>query len=62
RCFICSVEGCGKRFRRKEHLKRHVRETDNNLPTAYGCLHKGCSKTFSRRDNLAQHSRDHLLR
>ncbi|BFZ53241.1 hypothetical protein PYCC9005_000264 [Savitreella phatthalungensis] len=54
--FACGVVGCGKRFRRAEHLKRHFRclHTTNR---PYMC--SDCGKTFNRKDNLAQHQRIH---
>ena len=54
--YTCKVPGCGKCFKRSEHLKRHVRSihTDEKPYTCH------CGKTFSRHDNLNQHARVHL--
>lgn len=54
--FVCEIKGCGKRFRRSEHLKRHIRSLHTN-EKPYQC--DRCMKRFSRSDNLAQHSRIH---
>lgn len=47
---------CGRRFKRQEHLKRHIRSLHlNNKP--YDC--KFCDKKFSRSDNFNQHLKIH---
>ncbi|KAK0630777.1 STE like transcription factor-domain-containing protein [Bombardia bombarda] len=51
----CPIEGCGRLFKRLEHLKRHLRTHTQERP--YICHF--CSKAFSRSDNLAQHKRTH---
>ena len=51
----CPIVGCMRKFKRLEHLKRHVRTHTQERP--YSCDH--CDKTFSRSDNLAQHRRTH---
>ena len=53
--FICLVEGCGKRFKRKEHLVRHG--TSHNEVKAFVC--GVCSKGFARSDVLNRHVRQH---
>lgn len=54
--FVCSY--CRRRFKRQEHLKRHVRSLHTN-EKPYDC--ELCGKKFSRTDNLAQHVRTHAL-
>lgn len=53
--YTCKVPGCGKCFKRSEHLKRHVRSIHTE-DKPYMCH---CGKTFSRHDNLNQHARVH---
>ncbi|KAK9383765.1 uncharacterized protein V2V93DRAFT_362677 [Kockiozyma suomiensis] len=45
---------CGRRFRRREHLKRHI-STLHQRDKPYACEY--CNRRFSRGDNLLQHSR-----
>lgn len=52
--FVCSV--CSRRFRRQEHLKRHVRSLHTH-DKPFAC--NECGKKFSRSDNLSQHARTH---
>ncbi|GAC97343.1 potential zinc finger protein [Pseudozyma hubeiensis SY62] len=56
--YTCKVPGCGKCFKRSEHLKRHVRSihTDDK---PFLCPFPSCNKRFSRHDNLNQHARVH---
>ena len=55
--YTCKVPGCGKCFKRSEHLKRHVRSIHTN-EKPFTCH---CGKTFSRHDNLNQHARVHTM-
>ncbi|KAF2280852.1 uncharacterized protein EI97DRAFT_10111 [Westerdykella ornata] len=52
--YSCNV--CGVRFRRQEHLKRHIRSV-HTKDRPFQC--KDCGKLFSRSDNLTQHQRTH---
>ena len=52
--FVCEV--CNRRFRRQEHLKRHVRSLHTH-DKPFEC--NECGKKFSRSDNLSQHARTH---
>lgn len=47
----CSYQGCGKKFRRPEHLKRHQRTHESK--ECFTCTF--CYKGFGRSDNLKQH-------
>ncbi|SCU84732.1 LAFA_0D11672g1_1 [Lachancea sp. 'fantastica'] len=52
--FAC--EFCDRRFKRQEHLKRHVRSLHMG-EKPFGC--QICGKKFSRSDNLNQHVKTH---
>ncbi|SCV00762.1 LANO_0F08460g1_1 [Lachancea nothofagi CBS 11611] len=52
--FAC--EFCDRRFKRQEHLKRHVRSLHMG-EKPFGC--HLCGKKFSRSDNLNQHIKTH---
>ena len=54
----CEQGGCGKKFKRLEHLRRHERTHTQDRP--YGCEFDGCGRWFSRSDNLTQHRKTHL--
>lgn len=54
---MCPVMQCQRRFKRLEHLKRHMRI--HTLERPFACTYPGCHKTFSRSDNLSQHIKTH---
>ncbi|KAI8988917.1 hypothetical protein BDB01DRAFT_783578 [Pilobolus umbonatus] len=56
----CSHPTCERRFRRLEHLKRHMRIHTQEQP--FKCNYPGCLKAFSRSDNLTQHRKTHERR
>ncbi|CAI2167279.1 2384_t:CDS:2 [Funneliformis geosporum] len=56
--FECTYAGCGRIFKRSEHLKRHIRSI-HTLERPFHCPHPHCTKRFSRSDNLSQHVRVH---
>ncbi|KAG1163641.1 hypothetical protein G6F37_001022 [Rhizopus arrhizus] len=58
RMFTCNADGCGKVFKRSEHLKRHIRSI-HTLEKPFECPYQNCHKRFSRSDNLNQHIRIH---
>ncbi|ORZ01787.1 hypothetical protein BCR43DRAFT_433507 [Syncephalastrum racemosum] len=58
RRYPCEETGCGKVFKRSEHLKRHHRSI-HARDKPYRCPYQACSKRFSRSDNLNQHMRVH---
>ncbi|CCE62411.1 hypothetical protein TPHA_0C02580 [Tetrapisispora phaffii CBS 4417] len=47
---------CEKKFKRSEHLKRHIRSV-HSTERPYHC--QFCEKNFSRSDNLSQHLKTH---
>ena len=51
----CSYPNCDSRFKRYEHLKRHLRTHTRERP--YVC--SKCTRSFSRQDNLTSHARTH---
>ncbi|KAI8336589.1 hypothetical protein BC941DRAFT_319297, partial [Chlamydoabsidia padenii] len=51
----CPVHQCQRKFKRLEHLKRHMRIHTMERP--FACTQ--CNKTFSRSDNLSQHQKTH---
>jgi uncharacterized Zn-finger protein len=52
--YVC--DRCSRRFRRQEHLKRHIRSLHTD-EKPFTCT--DCGKKFSRSDNLSQHQRTH---
>ena len=57
RRFICSHEGCDKRYSRAEHLARH--KLNHTPKQVYHCVAEGCKQSFVRPDLFARHKRKH---
>lgn len=51
--FKCKEAGCKGRFKRQEHLKRHMKSHSKEKP--HVCWVPGCHRAFSRSDNLNAH-------
>lgn len=51
--FRCQEPGCKSRFKRQEHLKRHMKSHSKEKP--HVCWVPGCGRGFSRSDNLNAH-------
>lgn len=51
--FKCKEPGCKSRFKRQEHLKRHMKSHSREKP--HVCWVPGCQRAFSRSDNLNAH-------
>ncbi|KKK18343.1 hypothetical protein P175DRAFT_0555482 [Aspergillus ochraceoroseus IBT 24754] len=51
--FKCREPGCNGRFKRQEHLKRHMKSHSKEKP--HVCWVPGCHRAFSRSDNLNAH-------
>lgn len=52
RRYECPEKSCGRKFTRKDHMKRH--QASHTGIKLHACS-KGCEKRFSRRDNLMKH-------
>ncbi|KAF2205918.1 hypothetical protein GQ43DRAFT_384947 [Delitschia confertaspora ATCC 74209] len=51
--YVCSYEGCGKRYNRPCRLESHERTHRNERP--FACTEEGCGKTFPRKEHLTRH-------
>ncbi|PWY89966.1 regulatory protein brlA, partial [Aspergillus heteromorphus CBS 117.55] len=51
--FKCKEPGCKGRFKRQEHLKRHMKSHSKEKP--HVCWVPACHRAFSRSDNLNAH-------
>ena len=57
RNFVCTYEGCDKRFEHKNALVAHIRVHTGEKP--FVCEHPGCGKSFAQQSNLTTHKRTH---
>mmetsp|Transcript_22183 Transcript_22183/g.19016 ORF Transcript_22183/g.19016 Transcript_22183/m.19016 type:complete len:99 (-) Transcript_22183:1865-2161(-) len=55
--FHCRFPDCGKVFRYRSEIVRHIATHSNYRP--YICQHDGCHKSFKRLDALENHMRVH---
>lgn len=55
--FRCLASGCGKTFRFKSDMERHIVIHTKTRP--YACAHPNCGKTFKRPDALKSHMAIH---
>lgn len=51
--FRCKIPDCKGKFKRQEHLKRHMKSHSQEKP--HVCWVPGCNRGFSRSDNLNAH-------
>jgi len=55
--YHCLIPDCGKSFKFKSEMKRHLAIHSNQRP--YVCTFPGCDKSFKRNDALSNHARIH---
>lgn len=60
RYFECTTLDCGRRFKRRGHLERHLGSHCGKK--SYVCWVPDCYRRFSRRDNLHAHYTTHGTR
>ncbi|KDO35607.1 hypothetical protein SPRG_00451 [Saprolegnia parasitica CBS 223.65] len=56
--FVCSFEGCNKRFTQSSNCTAHIRSAHYGVK-AYACTFPGCSKRYSHSTSLKEHSYTH---
>ncbi|KAI9009123.1 transcription factor IIIA-like protein [Hyaloraphidium curvatum] len=61
RPFVCPFPGCGKAYRRREHLKNHSSchgDTEEERKP-FVCGHEGCGAAFSKEHHKKRHEKSH---
>ena len=58
--YKCKKPGCHGRFKRREHVTRHMKSHLDDKP--HVCWVPGCNRAFSRGDNLSAHCKTHSKR
>ncbi|KAG8967632.1 Strongly-conserved Zn-finger binding protein (TFIIIA) [Tulasnella sp. 419] len=53
KAFVCSFEGCGKRFWTSQDTRRH--EKLHTCEKPYKCVHEGCEEAFAKHHQLRSH-------
>ncbi|KAI8088844.1 uncharacterized protein BX664DRAFT_331534 [Halteromyces radiatus] len=59
RPYICTEEGCGKRFSRPDSLATHIKIHTNIRP--YSCQHPNCDKAYYHLRSLRKHEKSHEI-
>ena len=57
--FVCSVDGCGKRFKRESYYKDHLEVHNNKF---FECTFEGCDKRYESRAGLSIHMKTAHIR
>ncbi|KAL0076958.1 hypothetical protein J3Q64DRAFT_1647144 [Phycomyces blakesleeanus] len=57
RPFVCTVQGCDKRFSRPDSLNTHIKTHSNVRP--YACPVRGCGKAYFHSRSLRKHGKSH---
>lgn len=51
--------GCGRRMKRLDHMKMHVKLHSTPQPGLLKCLHKGCKINFETYEDIRKHETEH---
>ncbi|KAG0190251.1 hypothetical protein DFQ28_002288 [Apophysomyces sp. BC1034] len=57
--YVCTVQGCDKRFSRLDSLNTHIRTHSDVRP--YVCPFQGCGKAYFHSRSLRKHTKSHDL-
>ena len=55
--YMCDAPGCGKRYTRADHMRRHKLSHDGNKQ--FKCHYEGCSFAFYTKYHLNRHLKTH---